>query len=273
VQDTLLHLNAASPLERAINSDYHWNNQERSGRNFIFQYTWTGQGFLQRDQQPVPCPAGHALMMMEGDATRYYFAEGDPEPWVFAWINFSGAEALGQRLISHYGDVCPFHPEGETISILKILTRLYRDKGFQDRYHASDLLSRFLSALARELSAGRQTRPIIHQVRDYLQDHHRRAANIKEVAARFDLSREHLARLFLATFHQPPGQFLRDLRLQTARQLLLTTRLPIHEVASQSGFSSPTHFCRMFRKMSGLTPEEFRNRSRAQTDKRPQSKM
>jgi AraC-like DNA-binding protein len=259
MRDVLLELQSASPRETA-GPNYRWNNRVRNQRGAIVQYTFCGQGHLQRGRILTSCGPGQALIMREGDATTYFHhAEGNP-PWEFAWINFTGAEELWRHLIRLYGDVANLDAEGETVTLLRQISTLYQTKGFQDRYHTSELLGRFLSSLGRELGAVRpsDTSPI-RQAEDHLRDHHRRPINIKEVAARFHLSREHFSRLYREETGRTPAAFLRELRLQTARRLLRTTRMPVLEIAEQSGFGSSTHFCRTFKAAIGQTPESYRH--------------
>ncbi len=54
-----------------------------------------------------------------------------------------------------------------------------------------------------------------------------------------------------------------DLRFESARKLLERTRKPIGEVASAVGFEDPAHFARMFRRVGGLSPREFRKATKA----------
>jgi len=259
MKDILLELHAASPHETVSTPAYHWENQARRRPGAILQYTWSGEGRLQRGQRVLPCASGQALVMRQGDPTTYFFPPGGREPWEYAWINFSGAEDLWGELIHRYGDIVTLDPDGESVGLLKQITRLYHTKGFLDRYHSSELLGRLLSALARELG---QIRTLdespVRQAQDYLRDHHRRPINIKEVATQFGVSREHFARIYHAETGDTPAVFLRQLRLQTARRLLRSTNMPVREVAEQSGFGSSTHFCRTFRLAQKMSPEEYR---------------
>lgn len=263
MEDVLLRLVSASPHETASGPSYRWNNRVRKTGGSIFQFTWTGRGCLQRGGRIQSCGPGQALVMQEGDATSYFYPAEDRGPWTYTWINFQGAAPLWRELIRRHGDVASFDPEGETITLLRQLARGYWEKTFLDRYHASETLGRFLASMARELAGGGAARcPPVQAALDYFRDHHRRPINIKEVAARLGLSREHFTRLYTAETGVRPAAALRALRLQTARQLLRTTRLPIHEVAGQSGFGSATHFCRAFRLVEGTSPESYRRQAR-----------
>ena len=55
-----------------------------------------------------------------------------------------------------------------------------------------------------------------------------------------------------------PRQYILDLRLRLARQLLSETRESIGAIAEQCGFSSVYHFSRAFHQSTGRTPSEYR---------------
>jgi AraC family transcriptional regulator len=80
--------------------------------------------------------------------------------------------------------------------------------------------------------------------------------SLAEVAG---LSRFHLCRSFRETTGYPPHAWLTRSRIATARRLLRSTDLPIHEIARQCGFASPNQFATSFRKAMGITPSAFRH--------------
>lgn len=262
MEDVLLELHAAAPHETITTPAYHWNNRVRRGGGLILQYTFTGEGLLRRGRHASRCGPGQALIMAEGDRTEYFFPPEARQPWTFCWINFTGAGLLWRHWIKRHGDIVTLDPEGEACGILRQITRLYHRKAFHDRYHASDLLGRLLCAMGREF-AGVAAAPPAQRAAEILRDHHRRPLNIKEVATQMGLSREHFTRLFTREHQQSPATVLRELRLATARRLLRQTRMPITEVAEQSGFASAVHFCRAFKARHSSTPLTYRQQSSA----------
>jgi AraC-like DNA-binding protein len=68
--------------------------------------------------------------------------------------------------------------------------------------------------------------------------------------------------LFRKTFKQQtgvaPGQYLLDLKMQLARQLLADPTILIKEIAYQLNMDSPLYFCKLFKEKLGLTPMEYR---------------
>jgi len=259
MNDVLLELSCASLRQEVRSASYRWDNSSRTDRGAIFQYTWSGEGCLRHGETLQSCGPGQALLMLEGGPSEYLYPAGSDRPWEFTWLNFRGAGPVVAELIRLHGGVVNLDSKGEAVEAMNTIARLYEVKGFQDRYHACELLSRLLCALGRELSGMRTEGEIpIRQAVDFLRDHHRRPINIKEVAAGFSVSREHFSRVFHEKTGMAPAHYLRDLRLQTARQLLQGTKMPIGDIAESSGFGSATHFCRAFKSAFGQKPQGFR---------------
>lgn len=72
----------------------------------------------------------------------------------------------------------------------------------------------------------------------------------------FLLSRMQLHRKIKALTNLPTGQFIRSIRMEKAKALLEKGDLNISEIAYDTGFSSPTHFSRTFKKFYGVSPSE-----------------
>jgi AraC family transcriptional activator of mtrCDE len=79
------------------------------------------------------------------------------------------------------------------------------------------------------------------------------------LADRAGMSRSAFAQRFKARFGRSAMDFLKELRLQRAAQLLQTTRRPIKSIADQVGFDSRSHFSRSFTDFFGTAPADFRN--------------
>ena len=260
MKDVLLELACAALREAVRSSSYRWDNSSRTQGGAILQYTWSGEGRLQHAESMQTCGPGQALLMLEGDRTKYFYPKEASEPWEFTWVNFSGAGNVVAEMIRQHGGVVTMDPKGDAIAAMNTIARLYETKGFQDRYHTCEMLSRLLCSLGRELSGTRTEGAIpVRQAIAYLRDHHRRPINIKEVAAGFSVSREHFSRIFRTETGMTPAHYLHDLRLKTAQQLLHGTNMPVAAIAESSGFGSASHFCRSFKTAYGQSPQRFRS--------------
>jgi len=77
-----------------------------------------------------------------------------------------------------------------------------------------------------------------------------------------NLSAARLRQLFKTETGRSPLQYMRIVRMQHAERLLRSTFLSVKEVAFLSGAKDLSHFVRDFKKHYGITPKEFRGRSR-----------
>ena len=78
------------------------------------------------------------------------------------------------------------------------------------------------------------------------------------LAAECNISEVYFRKLFTKHFGMSPKQFIIDLRIRKAKQLLSEQLLRISEISDSCGFSSPYHFCRLFKLHTGTTPLQYR---------------
>ena len=82
------------------------------------------------------------------------------------------------------------------------------------------------------------------------------------LAEQMGISEVYFRKRFSACFHTPPKQYILDLRLRKAKQLLTDTPQTVTQVAEACGFSSLYYFCKIFKERTGLTPSQFAAQNR-----------
>jgi AraC family transcriptional regulator len=87
---------------------------------------------------------------------------------------------------------------------------------------------------------------------------------LQDLARECDLSVGHFARAFKQSFGVSTLRWLNERRVEHSQQLMMTTSLPLADIAIQSGFSDQATMTRMFHKLAGQTPARWR---RAQAEK------
>lgn len=83
---------------------------------------------------------------------------------------------------------------------------------------------------------------------------------IQRILERMRYSAEHLSRIFHAEYGISPMKYVQALRIDQAKLLLQDTSLSISEIAYRVGMNDAGYFSRLFRKVAGLSPSEFRER-------------
>lgn len=82
------------------------------------------------------------------------------------------------------------------------------------------------------------------------------------LAKKCDISEIYFRKLFTEKYKTTPKQYIIDVRINKAKQLLTDGVLKINVISEKCGFSNPYHFCRVFRQKVGLTPTEYMKQNR-----------
>ena len=118
-----------------------------------------------------------------------------------------------------------------------------------------------LVGVSRDLGSPRQDGgdyESIVQVVDYVRNNLSRPIKVQELVELSDLSRFQLDRRMQIAFGLTAGQWLLKSRIDLARTQLQSTSEPIVNIAHNAGYSDQSAFSRQFRRVTGLTPNEYR---------------
>jgi AraC family transcriptional regulator len=98
----------------------------------------------------------------------------------------------------------------------------------------------------------------LKRVKDFIEAHLSESIGLAEIAASAGLTRMHFAAQFRVTTGVPPHEYLIRRRIERAQELLLSSSLPLIEIALDVGFKSQAHFTTVFRRIVGQTPRIWR---------------
>lgn len=123
-------------------------------------------------------------------------------------------------------------------------------------------ISRWLDRLCTYIERMEQARAPAASLADraasYIQEHYTEDLSLDIIAGHLKVSPTYLSRIF--TQEQGMGilEYLTDLRLRKARELLTQTNDRIYEIAKKVGYSDAVYFNKVFKKHTGKTPKEYR---------------
>ena len=89
---------------------------------------------------------------------------------------------------------------------------------------------------------------------------------VDELSERLGVTKHHLIRTFTEKVGVSPGQYLRRIRLENAKLLLAYREYSVDAIAGMVGYSGGNYFCKVFRQEEGLSPGQFRAKSRPRAD-------
>lgn len=116
-------------------------------------------------------------------------------------------------------------------------------------------LGKMAEAPSSKLSAKTLKRAV-----DYIEANLTNDLTVHEVARVLSMSVGHFAHAFKCSTGTAPHHYVVERRVETAKDLLRETDLPIANVATQVGFSTHSHFCVAFRKLTAESPNTFRRK-------------
>jgi AraC family transcriptional regulator len=117
-----------------------------------------------------------------------------------------------------------------------------------------------ISALPEREERGGLASWQVRRVTEYMCARIDEEIGLDELAGLVNLSRFHFCTAFRKAAGTTPHAWLTRQRIDRARELLASPELPVTEVALSVGYQTPSSFTAAFRKMTGLTPSEFRRR-------------
>lgn len=182
----------------------------------------------------------------------------------------SGSEDFRQVVQRLFGAAAPIETRMEREmedAVNQVCDELDRRQfGFATRIYA--LLTQVVVAFCRAMEGGRERLQVpvdadpheymVDAAKEFLRQSVYSRVRLPDVAASVNLSEEHLSRIFKDQTGISVMQFLRIRRIEMAKHLLITTNDPVKLIAHRLAFEDAGHFSKVFRRMTGMTPLEYR---------------
>ena len=200
-------------------------------------YTHRGKSFVS--------DTSHAIILPQGQTYSLY---GD-KSGSFPVINFSCMNILCNTMV-----LIPISSPEPYIKDFEKMKALSLFDG-----NRAKIMSIFYGIIHRLSCDNIQVPSILNPAIEYL-SHNYMSHDLtnSELAAVCNISEVYFRKLFTKHFGVSPKQYIIDLRIQKAKQLLAEGAMSASAVSNECGFSNPYHFCRLFKQHTGSTPTEYR---------------
>ncbi len=99
---------------------------------------------------------------------------------------------------------------------------------------------------------------LIHRSVKYIESNYRNIDLYTSTLARMSgMGETYYRSIFISVFGVPPTKYIQQYRVDKAKELLLSSSLPVEDIATAVGFANSSYFCKVFKSVTGLTPSEF----------------
>ncbi len=245
----------------------HRMSREQHADN-LFMYCTAGQGTLELGSQSLQVGPGDALLLPRGSQHRYH--ADTRNPWTIYWVHFEGA--LAEQFLDSVRGGRQFTPvlfigtHARLIADFETLIET-RKTGYNRRsfVHGANLLRQMLayvSVVAPVAQAKAQHAMDLEGIHALMEQKLHGQLNLDTLAAYANLSKYHFSNKYKAlTGHSPIQHFL-HLKMERACYLLDVSGISIKDVGRTLGYEDSYYFSRLFKKIIGVAPRQYRNLKR-----------
>jgi AraC-like DNA-binding protein len=222
-----------------------------------------GRGRLKLDGATHDVSSGDAVIIPARAAHKYTADEVDP--WSIWWLHVAGSDADEfVEFVAPQGPVVRLRDARRTTTCIeRAIDALEIDDTEATLYEAAGAAWQLLAHIAADVRRGQPSRTAdsIREVQDYLRANLASPLSVPELARMTNLSTSHFSALFRSATGMAVTEYLKRLRSARARELLITTSMPIGDLAKRVGYDDAFYFSRQFRTVNGVSPREFRRRA------------
>jgi AraC-like DNA-binding protein len=247
-------------------AQFHYRERPHGADQNILIYCQEGRGSVSIGKINYDISPGEFFIVPA--KTAHTYAADEKKPWTIYWVHFKGsiAEPLVSLLESRSGGNRSFikYPERSLSLFNEMYNELTRGYGIDHLRYANICLSQFLTTFiynekynpSGKLPDKSETDTAI----DFMNRRIDQIITLEDIAAAVNLSPSHFSVLFKKKTGFTPIEYFNHLKIQKACQYLLFTNLRIKEIALELGIGDPYYFSRMFSKVMGMSPNEYRDK-------------
>lgn len=186
--------------------------------------------------------------------------------WSLRWCHF-----YGPSMPAIYAKYCergglPVIRGADMVQYTSILTDIYTLASSSDYIRdmringkLNDLLTLLMeSSWHCEAHTNAPKKMEISQVKSFLDEHYKEKLSLESVASHFFIDKHYLARLFKEHYGVTLVTYLQQVRITHAKRMLRFTDKTIEEIGLECGIGELNYFSRVFKKLEGVSPSEFR---------------
>jgi AraC-like DNA-binding protein/ligand-binding sensor protein len=207
------------------------------------------------EAQTVVCPVGlcdTAVPVKLGDRLIGYLQTGQ----IFKKRPTDSQYERASRLVTEWG----VQIEPESLKHAYFNTRVVPPKQHEALVKLLGIFAQHLSMLSNQVVVQQENSepPVIARAKEYIREHQTENLRLGNVAKAVNTSTFYFCKMFKKVTGVNFTDYLSRVRIEKSKNLLLNPNLRVSEIAFEVGFQSLTHFNRVFKKIVGQSPTEYR---------------
>ncbi|HWQ30346.1 MAG TPA: helix-turn-helix domain-containing protein, partial [Negativicutes bacterium] len=187
---------------------------------------------------------------------------------IFLWLTMNYKEDIDRiksRMIELFFQIkrtIPYFSEEDSLKAGSFLNDVLK---LQDIRELKVTCTNNLKHIIEDISNAREKEinSLSRKVKKYLAENFHRDISMDDAAKETNLSYHYFSKFFKDSMGKSFVEYLTELRVDKSRELLRDTNDSIKEICYKIGYSDPNYYCKIFKKVTGMTPTEFRENQQA----------
>lgn len=246
----------------------HFRTRQTPIMDYVLIYCVDGEGWFEIEGETYKVGANSYFILPAG-APHSYGADLS-YPWTIYWIHFQGSVAPAYALLPER--VCRTRPAfGSRIRerndlFEEIFTTLDKGLTIDSIRFASALFHHYLATLRylpeyRGMTGVGETDDIVEATLHFMEENLEKSLTLRQIADYSGFSSSYLSAVFRKRTGYAPLTYFNHLKIRQACRLLTDTNMKMNTICHKVGISDPYYFSRLFSKVIGMSPSEYRHRS------------
>ncbi|SHM53197.1 Helix-turn-helix domain-containing protein [Anaerosporobacter mobilis DSM 15930] len=149
-------------------------------------------------------------------------------------------------------------PDHETMHFQACVDKIYTFNQFKEiKEFIESFLEKSLTYMKQEMQAPKYS---IHVIKQYINGHYREDISLNQLADLVYLSPKYLSSIFSQTTGISINKYIKNIRMEKARELLVNTNMKIRDIGTTVGYPNISYFCKLFQEEFRISPEKYRNK-------------
>lgn len=260
-----LHITAMGYYPRAEN---HYRSRKKPISDFVLIYCVDGEGWFEIAGKHYEV-SSNSFFILPAETPHSYGASSR-NPWTIYWVHFQGALAPAYadlpKVITKILPTPTSRIRERNALFEEIFSRLDRGLTPDSIRYASALFIHYLATLRylpeyRGAIGNGGQENVIDGIIHFLEENLEKTLSLKQISDYAGMSSSYLSALFKKHTGKAPLTYFNHLKIRHACRMLTDTDMKMNLICHKIGISDPYYFSRLFSKVIGMSPSEYRRRS------------
>lgn len=255
-KDSLIYL---QEVGKSKSLESHTSSRTRLD-SFLFFIVLDGNGSLSYNNQTINLSKGDCAFI---DCKNKYSHTSNN--WTIAWIHINGQNTknIYEKYLSRKQQntfktkqLNKYETLINEIYMISNSSDYMRDMNLYDKI--TTILTNIMSETIYESETNRKHKYNLLDIKTYLDENYIKDISLDELSNKFYINKFYLTRTFKDTYGITINNYILQKKITKAKELLRFTNLNIENIANECGIDDPNYFSRLFKKVEGITPKEYK---------------